>query len=165
MIITVPETVRTIGNMVFQNCTGLAKIEIPDTVVSIGARAFDNTAYTNRFRDREGYVIYIGNHLIVADKDLAGKYEINPGTCTIAAEAFKNCNKLTEVVIPASVLLISRHAFMGCRKLEKVTFTGASKLQVVENAAFYNCIRLSEINLPACEYVEENAFYNCTSLA
>jgi hypothetical protein len=39
--ITIPNSVTSIGNMAFADCTGLTSITIPNSVTSIGARAFE----------------------------------------------------------------------------------------------------------------------------
>lgn len=84
--VTVPDTVKTIGEYAFAECTALEKMLLPNTVTEIGRGAFSNCI------------------------KLA---ELNLGTAlvTIKAEAFWNCTRLTTVSFPASIEIIGARAF------------------------------------------------------
>ena len=90
--ITIPNTVKRIGNNAFQSCSGLTSIVIPDSVEEIGDYAFSGcTSLTS---------VTIGN----------GVKKIGYGT-------FMGCSSLTTVNIPSSVEEIGLYAFNGCTSL------------------------------------------------
>ncbi len=81
----------------------------------------------------------------------------------IESEAFKNNDKITEIVIPASVEEIPNNAFEGCGKLKKVTINGT--LGRIGEMAFWQCTALEEVIINgSVEIVGGGAFYNCENL-
>ncbi len=84
--------VVAIADGVFEECTKLEKVTIPDAVTNIGARAFYRCA---RLKD------------LVLPKDLV----------MIGESAFSDCARLKDVVIPSSVKEIGAWAFASCRNL------------------------------------------------
>ncbi len=176
--------VSIIGNMAFMKCTSLAQVNIPDSVTSIGVDAFTRTALVDDRASWGGEVLYIGNHLIAADKDISGVCELRPGTLTIAGEAFARCNGLTGVRIPAAVRSVGKGAFKNCRSLKwaevlggdvgQEAFQGCSAMtnltlgEGVENIsgwAFSNCVGLTELALPeSLRNIGAKAFHGCSGL-
>ncbi len=84
----------------------------------------------------------------------------------------ENAAKITSVVIPDSVESIGLYAFFHT-SLEKVKFTGISKLKVIQGGTFAYCESLSEINIPSSveaikgteeEDVSNGAFEGCEKL-
>ena len=105
----------------------------------------------------------------------------------IAASAFNGKNKLTEVIIPDSVEIISNAAFINCTSLKVAiipdsvkligdsAFQGCTALEYVVigdgvksigNLAFKNCTALSKLDLGnGVEVINNGAFYGCEALA
>lgn len=64
---------------------------------------------------------------------------------SVAANAFKNNNKLVEVTIPNTVKTIGANAFYGCTKLKNVKLgSGVTK---IGSRAFYNCKKLTSLTI------------------
>lgn len=81
----------------------------------------------------------------------------------ITGEAFKDCNKITQINIPASVKSIGDNAFESCTSLEKIVIAGSSC--TIGEAAFLYCSSLKDITLPsALKTINDDTFYGCTSL-
>jgi len=97
---TVPNGVTSIGFDAFNHAsTNLVSINLPDTLISIGANAFSGTVLTS---------ITI------------------PNTVTsIGASAF-NGTKLTSVTIPSSVTSIGAQAFYNCSNLTSITVSASN---------------------------------------
>lgn len=93
--ITIPNSVKTIGNEAFSACTGLTFVTIPNSVTTIGDYAFLScTGLTS--------------------------VTIPGSATTIGNGAFLGCTELTSVTIPNSVTTIGIGAFAYCTKLATI---------------------------------------------
>ena len=97
--ITIPQSVKSVGDSAFKGCTGLTRISGPAEIVGIVAKQASPTSFV---------------------------VEITSGT-SIADSAFSNCIGLTMITISESVTSIGASAFSGCASLESITlpFVGA----------------------------------------
>lgn len=66
----------------------------------------------------EDGVIYEGTTLVSADKNLEGVYIVKDGTTKIADNAFKDCKRLTRVILSEECVSLGSNAFAGCDSLE-----------------------------------------------
>ncbi len=91
----------------------------------------------------------------------------------IGAEAFKDNNNITEIIIPSSVVDIRERAFYNCTALKEVYFVSKEKqaiadadLAMVYEQAFYGCTALEKIDLSNVKTVTVAAdcFGGCTNL-
>ena len=160
---TIPDSVTSIGWCVFSGCTSLTSITIPDSVTNIGIEVFDNTAYYNNNSNWNNGVLYIGNHLIEANKSISGAYNIKNGTKTIAECAFRKCTGLTSVTIPGSVTGIGWGAFDDCTGLKSVTILDG--VTNISDDMFSECTDLTSITIPdSVRNIVDGAFFECTGL-
>lgn len=119
--ISFEEGITNIPKKLFYRCTGIEKINIPDTVIMIDDRAFKEcTSLKN---------IQLSNNLT-----------------TIGQEAFNGCTSLEKVVIPNSVTTIKGAAFLACSKLSDVTLS--KNLLSLGGYAFGDCDSLESIEIP-----------------
>ena len=113
----------TIGNSVFENCSGLSSINIPNSVSTIGSFAFrecsglnsitvdgDNMVYDSR-NNCNALIETASNNLI---KGCHNSIIPNTVAC-IEAYAFSGCNSLANITIPSSVTSIGESAFARCQ--------------------------------------------------
>ena len=96
--------------------------------------------------------------------------------CTISAQNckdevvpesfFSQFQNLRKVILSSHVRWIRDNAFKSCLKLETVRFErNKSRLKVIGNSAFYDCIQLQKIHLTAnLSHIGHSAFYSCKSL-
>lgn len=82
---------------------------------------------------------------------------------TSAASAFKDCEDIVNVVLPASLTKTGNYLFRNCPNLKTVVFTGTTLTMGTYN--FYNLDALESVVLPSgLTAIANNTFYNCPSL-
>ncbi len=81
----------------------------------------------------------------------------------IADSSFKNSQRLTELVIEATLDEIGYLAFYNCSKLKRIEFNAPVK--VISRSAFNRCSALESIVIPdGCKKICTYAFRSCVSL-
>ena len=82
---------------------------------------------------------------------------------SIGGSAFSQCNGLTSVTIPNSVISIGGDAFWGCSGLTSVIIP--SSVTSIGNSAFQDCSGLTSVNIPnSITSIGNHAFRNCSGL-
>ena len=142
--ITIPDTVTSIGERAFYGCTSLTSITIPDSVTSIGRDAFEGTPWLNA-RKAENPLVVIGNNLING-KSCSGDVVIPDGVTSIGEYAFYQCAGLTSVTIPDGVTSIGDYAFSGCTGLTSAAIPDS--VTNIGECIFFGCSNLKNITLP-----------------
>ena len=136
--VTIPDSVTSIDYSAFENCTSLTSVTIPNSVTSICDSAFYNTAYYNDKSNWNNGVLYISDCLIDTNYnfDSTTDYIIKDGTRIIADYALSHCDNLTSVIIPNSVTSIGDSVFSDCTSLKSVTI--GNSVTSIGSSAFYN---------------------------
>ena len=81
----------------------------------------------------------------------------------IGSDAFSDCDKLTDIVIPNSVRLIQSDAFYKCFALKNISIPDS--LSYIESRAFAGCTSLTDVALPdGVKMIGSSAFHSCTAL-
>ena len=115
---TIPNSVTTIGDNAFDNCSSLTSVTIPDSVTTIGGSAFSGCSSLTS--------ITIPNSVT-----------------TIGYKAFYYCSSLTSITIPDSVTSIGSTAFYYCSSLTSVTISDS--VTWIGSQAFDNCSSLTSV--------------------
>ena len=154
----------------FSGCTALTSIEIPASVETIDAAAFEGCSSLETVTFEKGSQL----------KTIAGVSVSYPSSLNHYAVysygVFLDCTALKSIEIPASVETIGVAAFKGCSSLATVTFEKGSQLKTIGGGggssssdsyygAFANC-PITSIEIPASvETIEKAAFKGCSKLA
>lgn len=99
--------IEEIGNQTFKFCS-ISTIQIPDSVTSIGASAFQNCSRLT-------------------------SVEFSEGLESIGESAFANCSRLTSIKMPNSLRTIGASAFSACYDLKSVVLNEGLK-EIGDNA-------------------------------
>jgi len=116
--VTLPSGLTNIAEYAFYDCTALATVAIPNSVISIGGSAF-------------------------ADCGSLTTATIPTNVTSIADYAFFSCGSLASVAIPGSVTNIGDSAFAYCASLGSLTISGS--VTSIADYAFYSCASLSGV--------------------
>ncbi len=109
--VTIPEGVTVIDYAAFYHCDNLDNVILPDTVNTVGAKAFTHTGWMDDFEENSMDDFLISGDILVAYKGNLPEVVIPDGVRVIAEEAFRNHTELKKVHLPASVTNIGNDAF------------------------------------------------------
>lgn len=135
-VVTIPDTVKSIGEKAFAG-SYIKGVKIPASVEVLGNSAFS-------------YCVYLT------------ELELNASVETISNNCFSNCTRLTKVTVPEGVKHIDVSAFQLCNHLTEVKLP--STLNTIDESAFAQTA-IESITLPeSTTYIKDQAFFQCESL-
>ncbi len=151
--ITIPATVKTIGDDAFSGCkNAVFSFEGVSQLEAIGKRAFAQCAKFGEFKAPktlksigDGAFSSCGRGLTLVEFAADGQLE------SIGAGAFEKCASFTTLTIPASVKTIGDNAFKTCALLATVEFAEGSQLESIGVGAFSECRRLTSVTFTVTE--------------
>ena len=133
--VTIPNSVKSIGDRAFKWCFFLQSVTIPNSVTSIGDEAF-------------------------SDCNSLQSVTIPNSVKSIGNSAFSLCNSLQSVTIQNSVKSIGDYAFSSCESLQSVTIPNSVKS--IGDEAFSWCESLQSVTIPnSVRNIGNNAFRGC----
>ncbi len=144
--IRLPDGLKSIGNGAFYQCSTLLFVNIPSSVVKVGQRAFDSTAYIKRTPNING-IWYLDNWAISASKSIVDA-EIANGVKGIAGRVFEYCRNMSTIKIPSSVTYIGDYAFGGAKKLTSITVDSNNPNYSSKDGVLYNKDKTTLIKYP-----------------
>lgn len=162
--IIIPNSVTSIGNGAFSNCTGL------DTILFNA----DSCTYIGNGSSFWGCsnltTLIMGNNVKCvpqrAFENLTGLTYLTLGDSVrvIGREAFYGCSHLPSVVIPDMVTTLDTGAFYGCSELYSATV--GKRVRVIPPQVFGSCPWLTNVTIgEGVNKIDQNAFQNCHRVA
>ena len=157
--VVVEEGITALGDGFLSNLNNVTRIELPDTLTTLGNSAFSGCS------DLESIVIPAGvteipDYLFSWCRKLVS-VELHEGITSIGYSAFQMCGSLSRINIPAGLTKLGGDAFSGCKSLTE--FVWPEGVTVVGSALRSSGIR--ELELPeTVTRIGMYAFDGCTSL-
>lgn len=149
--IEIYESVTSIGEYAFADCTALKYIDGGVNVSIIGESAFRGTAWLNEVNN--GDVLCLGNVLVRYVSNESGKFtaELQGSVTTIGLHAFEETNsqqfKLKEIEIPKGIKKIEEAAFGNCTEINTISIPDT--VTDIASGAFVDCNAITNAALPA----------------
>jgi hypothetical protein len=164
--VTIPNSVTSIEDDAFFECSGLTNVTIPDSVTGFGASVFfECSDLTNVTLPNS--ITSIGYEAFYDCYDLTN-INIPDSVTSIGESAFEDCYDLSNVVIGNNVTYIGYDAFDDCGM---TTLTIGNNVKIanggctIEYDAFYDCYQLKNltigVNVASIGY---DAFSDCNEL-
>ena len=153
----------SICDYAFENCTNLASLVMPNTITSIGYRAFYNCSGLTGSLTIPNMVTSIGISAFYNCRGLSGDLTIPNSVTSIGSCAFENCSGFTgRLTVPNSVTEIEPGVFMGCSGFTNSLILPNS-VTSIGNYAFKNCSGFTSLIIGnSVTSIDKEAFYNCS---
>ena len=149
--VTIPNSVTSIGYRAFDDCTSLASVMIPNSVTSIGRYAFFDCKSLTSINVDENNANYSSQDGVLFNKGKTKLIQYPIG------------NTRTSYYIPNSVISIGEWAFEDCRSLTSVTIPNS--VTSIDKYAFSSCKNLTSVKIAnTVTNIGEGAFSYCYSL-
>lgn len=121
--VTIPDSITSIPDAAFVNCSQLTNISIPNSVTYIGFSAFSSCTSLKSIT-LPSSLSFISGSLFSGCSQLT-TIHIPDSVSSIGSYAFYNCGELETIRIPVSVTFIRDFAFDGCPSSMTVTYSGS----------------------------------------
>lgn len=156
----------------FANCIGLTHVHLGKSVETIGENVFLNSdSLTSITVDEENPYFMVDDgvlyskdkrELLYCPKNFSGIYRVAEEVKRIGKSAFRNCNQLTEIVLPEGLEVIGDTAFYGCTQLKQISLP--KSVSQIGAYAYKGCPLQGTLDLMNIKDIGEGAFEGCTGL-
>lgn len=154
--IVCPAALNMIGEAAFAGCSNLDELIFNEGLVYIGDYSFQQTPLLTKI-DIPGTVKYVGYNAFVFNNFV--EIQLREGIEIIRDGAFCGA-KVSELILPTSLIEIGTSAFASLYNLTSVSIPGS--VRMLCDQAFYNCQNLVDITLhEGIESIGYGAFEDC----
>lgn len=170
--IHLPSSLIMIDNNAFEECSSLTEIVIDD-----GLRLSDDSEIYPEFWDSyyepiriydwktyHDFVLYIGKNAFKNCKRLTSVVlPTNSEPISLEDDVFSGCESLKSLDLSNVIHDIPKNAFHGCKSLESVIFS--DKIVEIADSAFFDCTGIVDLSLPnSLKLIGREAFRGCKSI-
>ena len=159
----IPNTVTSIQDYAFNNCTGLSGIlVIPNSVTEIGNEAFYNCKGLNGTLTLSNNLKTIGRSAFYNCSGFKGSLTLPNSVTTIGSSAFELCSGFTSLKLSDALSVIPSNAFDRCTSLSGILVIPNSVTEI-GNRAFYSTGFNGTLTLSSnLKTIKDYAFYGCS---
>mmetsp|Transcript_22318 Transcript_22318/g.48501 ORF Transcript_22318/g.48501 Transcript_22318/m.48501 type:complete len:344 (+) Transcript_22318:257-1288(+) len=143
--ITLPQSIRTLGEGTFYQCRCLAKINFPPQLNRLGNGCFDDSGLTKAD---------LGHCLLMVE---------------IPAFGFSECGQLETIALPPNLEMIGKRAFHRCASLKSILFP--KTIRQIESSSFEDCLTLTTLEFESFATISalmtdprDSRFFGCRQL-
>ena len=134
--IEIPSNVTSLGQNVFQKCSGLTSLTLPSSITEICSYAFAGCSGLTSLTLPDG-ITSIGRSAFTSCSGLTS-LTLPDGITSISKFAFYGCSGLTSLTLPAGITSIGSYAFYGCSGLTSI-YVYAEKVPKIGEDVFKGC--------------------------
>ena len=138
-----------IENAAFISCKSLTSLRLPASLRKIGSAAFrDCIALESVCFANNSMLSELESAAFIGCEKLS-TFDFGVGCIlgSVGDSAFSGCKSLTAITIPAAVTTIGKSSFYQCEALASITFEKGSRLTETLENAFYGCSALRDVYL------------------
>lgn len=159
--IDLPNTLISIGNESFRGCNNLEEMDIPESTVKIGESAFRDCVNMKKLNIRNN-CIKISERAFENCSSLMSVV-LPEGLTEIYGGVFNSCKSLKSIMLPKKLTILGESAFSDCIGLEKIEIP--ESVTKIDDLVFNGCVKLSNVTLyEGLKKIGKAAFKNCKSL-
>lgn len=178
--VSLPDSLRRVGEYAFANCQTLLSLCLSAGTESLGAHMLEGCARLEKLAlpfvggaaDAPetaylGYLFGAASHTLTEGFLPASlqSVELLPGCTAVPDNAFYECSRLREIILPDTVTSVGYRAFYRCAYLTAVTLPAG--LTALGDEAFSGCVRLETADLSMLDTTDGwgiQTFRGCISL-
>ena len=140
--ISLPSTLKVIGNKSFSWCEKLTNIVLPEGLEAVGDNAFEITGINSIILPNS--ITNIGEYAFFSTPLV--NVSLPQGINEVKKYTFANCMQLTNILIGTNVTSIGDNAFESCKSLSSVNLPNS--ITNLGTYVFYYCTNLESVNIP-----------------
>lgn len=150
--VDIPNSVKSIGTAVLQNCSSLRRMAVPFAGASRTADQSEDAVLGHWFGIVQAGVT---QYYLLSGSSLSGYQYGIPASlreviirdaAQIPFGAFYNCSQLTSITLNEGIETIAQYSFRSCSGLTEITVPDS--VQTIQEGAFYNCPRINKMSIP-----------------
>lgn len=140
--IQLPESVTTVGEHAFAECTSLTKVKLHAKLSNVAKGLFEGCTALTTVQNSK--ITEVGDNAFRGCKAL--KFTLSGGVTRVGDNAFQGCESLEIAYLTNTVTYLGNHAFDGCSSLSMIFIK--SNIETLGEYIFANCPKLVNINTP-----------------
>ena len=165
--VAIPNSVTTIGNFAFSGCSSLTSITIPENVVNVGGYVFDECcSLTSVVWNAKNVTNDYGDSGIFGyasnTKTQITSITFGDNVERIPSGLCYRIRSLSSLIIGNNVTTIGSYAFEDCSSLTSITIPNS--VTSIGSSAFSGCSSLTSITIPESVTSIGYSFHGCSSL-
>mgnify|MGYP003299834431 CR=1 FL=1 len=140
--IALPVRLESVKAYAFENCSALAYVAFPEKDFAVEYASFENAKFVN---DNDEEFVTVGDGVLIKYKGTDEKVVVPDGVKRIGGGFYKNVN-ISEVILPDSLLYLSKGSFYGCTSIESLVIPDS--VQTIDAGALSGMCNLKELSVP-----------------